>query len=139
MTLRQRPNAWPLAATFAFALLPAFPAMAADPPATTPAPAAPAVPATQRTNGSITAVSATSITVKPRNGDAKTFTINAATKIKIDGKDATAGDLQVGQRVRVNSADGTTATEISNRTRAPKAGGAPPPAAAPATPAPATP
>lgn len=138
MTVRLRASACALAATFAFGLLSALPTLADDPavPAAPAAPAAPAPAAVTRTNGEITDVGATSITIKPRKGDAKTFTINDATKIKIDGKDATAADLKVGQRVRVNSADGTTATEISNRTRAPKAGGqTPPPAAtAPAPP-----
>jgi hypothetical protein len=53
--------------------------------------------------GSITAVSADSITVQP--GDAAkpavTAAITDATKIKVDGKDAKAADLKVGQKVRV--------------------------------------
>ncbi len=140
MTVRLKACACALAATFAFGLLTTLPALADD--TTTPAaPAAPAAAAMTRTTGSITAVSATSITIKPRKGADKTFTISDATKIKIDGKDATAAALQVGQRVRVNSADGTTATEISNRTggkKGGKKGGGQTPATDPA-PVPATP
>lgn len=113
---------WALGLACLFALMMALPAMAAD------------APKVERTNGKITKISADSITVQPRTGDAKTFTINAATQVRIDGKPAAATDLKVDQRVRVNSSDGKTALEIINRVRAPKAG-TPAAPAAPATPA----
>ena len=88
-----------------------------------------------KAHGKITAVSATSITVTPKDGTAQTFTINAATKVSVDKLPATAADLSVGQHGRVFSDDGTTATEIAVSTHKGKKGGAP--AATPETPAPA--
>lgn len=129
MIARLKTRAWALGAAFLFALLVALPVLAAD------------APAVQRTTGKITAVSATSISIQPRTGDAKTFTITAATTVRIDGKAAAIGDLKKDMRVRVNN-DGTNALEISNRVRkpaAPPAAEAPAPPLAPAAPAPATP
>jgi hypothetical protein len=92
-----------------------------------------------KAHGKITDVSATSITVTPKNGTPSTFTINASTKITIDKAPATATDLKVGQRAGVKSDDGTVATAISvmthRKTADPTATPAPAAPAAPATPA----
>lgn len=66
--------------------------------------------------GSITAVDETSITVQP--GDAAkpavTVALNEKTKVKVDGAEAKAGDLKVGQKVRVSlSEDGKTALAVA--------------------------
>lgn len=68
-------------------------------------------------HGKITAVSATSITVTPKDGVAKTFTINDSTKVKIDKEPAKVSDLVVGERAGVRSDDGTIATEINAHTK----------------------
>jgi len=68
-------------------------------------------------NGNITAVSATSITIAPRTGDPKTFTISPDTKIQLNGKDAAATDLTVGTRAQVKSTDGAAADAISAMAR----------------------
>ncbi len=119
MTVQQRPYAWALAAAFLFALMGTLPAQAAD------------AAKVNRTIGNITAVSMVSITIQPERGGATTFVMNDATKVRLDGKPASRGDLKVGQRVRVNY-DGKNALEISNRIRHKKSGDG----QAPATPAP---
>jgi hypothetical protein len=94
-----------MVAMFVMALLVST-AMAADKPAK-------AKPVTVA--GSITAVSADSITVQP--GDAAkpavTAAINEKTKIRVDGKEAKADALKVGQKVTVRlDAEGKTALGI---------------------------
>ena len=111
MTTRQRQMAALFATAFAVLLL-AFPALAAKGGKT---------PNPNNGHGKITAVSATSITVTPKKGDAKTFTITPDTKVTLDDKPATAADLAVGQHAHVKSKDGTTAKKIVSRTH-PKAG-----------------
>ena len=100
---------WLLLATALVALL-AFPALAKG--NKTPNP--------NDGHGKITAVSATSITVTPKKGTAKTFTIAANTKVKLDGQAATAADLAVGQHAKVKSKDGVTARAIKARTHGKK-------------------
>ena len=74
--------------------------------------------------GRITTVSLTSITVQPRNGDPKAFTITAATTITIDGNSATVADLQKARFARVASTDGSKADSIAARTHMRRRGGA---------------
>ena len=74
-------------------------------------------PNTNNGHGKITAVSDTSITVTPKTGAAKTYTIDAATKVELDGQAATAEDLAPGQHAKVKSADGVTARRIKAHTR----------------------
>ena len=63
-------------------------------------------------HGKITAVSATSITVTPKKGPAKTFTIDANTKVSLDDKPATVADLNTTQHAKIKSKDGVTALHI---------------------------
>ena len=53
--------------------------------------------------GTITAVSESSITIKPAKKDAEdlTLTINEETKIKVNGKKATVADIKEGMKVMV--------------------------------------
>ncbi|MBV9849156.1 MAG: hypothetical protein JO250_05650 [Armatimonadetes bacterium] len=74
-------------------------------------------------HGKITAVSATSITVTPKNGTAKTFGITTATKVRLDGQPANVADLAVGEHAQVKSQDGTTARRILARTHVKKGKG----------------
>ena len=76
--------------------------------------------------GRISAVTATSITLRTRRGDTKTYTINSSTTVRKDDQTATAADLAVGQFVHVRSTDGTVATAIDAHT-GPPPGGPPPP------------
>ncbi|MFG1813749.1 DUF5666 domain-containing protein [Kribbella sp. NPDC049174] len=79
--------------------------------------------ATQK--GEVTAVSATSITVKSADGYSRTYTVNADTKVNRDGKIA---DITTGETVRVRAvvSDGTaTATTISDSTDRPERGAKP--------------
>lgn len=64
-------------------------------------------------SGKVTAVSESSITVKPGKKDAEevTVAINEETKIKVNGKPATAKDIQVGMKATVKHND-TAATAI---------------------------
>lgn len=72
-------------------------------------------------HGKVTAVSATSITVTPKTGEAKTYTVSAATTVTLDGKAAKIADVQVGQNAKVTSADGKAATTITAKARVKKA------------------
>ncbi len=70
--------------------------------------------ATQK--GEVTAVSASSITVKSVDGYTKTYTVNSDTKVNRDGKIA---DITTGETIRIRAtvSDGTaTATMISDNT-----------------------
>ncbi len=70
--------------------------------------------ATQK--GEMTAVSASSITVKSVDGYTKTYTVNSDTKVNRDGKIA---DITTGETIRIRAtvSDGTaTATMISDNT-----------------------
>ncbi len=69
------------------------------------------------TRGQITTITASAISIKSRDGVAKSFAITPATKITVDQKPVTATDLKPGQRARVVSADNKTATEVHIRTR----------------------
>jgi hypothetical protein len=74
--------------------------------------------ATQK--GEVTAVSASSITVKSADGYTKTYTVNSDTKVNRDGKIA---DITTGETVRIRAtvADETaTATSISDNTDRPQ-------------------
>jgi hypothetical protein len=111
MTTRQRPH-WTLLATLCAAFLIAGSVMAQGKKAPNP----------NNGRGKITAVSATSITVTPKNGSAKTYTINANTKITLDGQPATATDLTTDQHANIKSADGTVADKIKAHTKKAKGG-----------------
>src|SRR3569833_977837 len=63
-----------------------------------------------RTTGSVTAASATSITVTPNGGSAQTFTVNSSTRISPAGTNLAA--LPSGSTATVASRDGTTATAV---------------------------
>lgn len=69
-----------------------------------------------KVNGTISAVSESSITVKPakKNAEEVTVTINEETKIKINGKSAAASELEVGMKVSVKY-DETAAMMIMAR------------------------
>jgi hypothetical protein len=72
--------------------------------------------------GEVTAVSATSITVKSADGYSRTYTVNADTKVNNSGKIA---DITTGETVRIRAvvSDGTaTATSISDNTARPEGG-----------------
>ncbi len=72
--------------------------------------------------GTITAVSATAMTVKSRDAFTETWTIGADTKIRRERKPATASALKVGDWVRVigpKSGTGAAARRIGARTEAP--------------------
>jgi hypothetical protein len=71
--------------------------------------------------GKVTAVSATSITVQPKNGAAKTYTITGTTVIKLNGKTVQATDLSTKDHAKIKSGDGTTATKITARSHHKKA------------------
>lgn len=77
------------------------------------------------TRGQITAISAESITIRTREGDAKTFTLSPATQLTVDLKPVAAAALKVGQRARIISADNKSATEVHVRTRPPGGRGGP--------------
>lgn len=68
--------------------------------------------------------SAKTVTVEPKGGEAKTFSVSEKTKIKIDGADKTLADLTEGLRVTlVPNKKGDAAQSISGRTAAAKGGG----------------
>lgn len=61
--------------------------------------------------GEVTAVSATSITVKSADGFSKTYAVGADSEIHVDGADAAIGDVEVGDTVGVRATvSGSTAT-----------------------------
>ena len=74
--------------------------------------------------GSIVTADATTLTLKAKAGEEK-FAITADTKIKVNGKDATASDLKSGDRATVTytkAGDQMTATQVvANEKAAPKA------------------
>ena len=113
MTTRQRQTGALFATAFAVLLL-AFPVLAVKGGKT---------PNPNNGHGKVTAISATSITVTPKKGEAKTFTITPATKITLDGQPVTAADDAglMGKHTHVKSKDGTTAKKIVARTH-PKKG-----------------
>jgi hypothetical protein len=51
--------------------------------------------------GDITAVSATSLTMRSADGFTRTYVLDATTKVRIGKATAAAGDLKVGEKVRV--------------------------------------
>ena len=120
MTTRQT-RTWPLLAT-AFALLLTLPALTAR------------ADKAHSGHGKITAVSANSITVTPKDGDAKTFTITDATTITLDDQPVKAADdaSLMGHNAHVKSDDGTTALDIKATTHHKKPAPDAPPAPAPA-------
>lgn len=67
-------------------------------------------------NGTITAVSATSITVASEDGYEQTYGISDATRIRIDRAEATAGDLQVDRPARVVADTSGNALHIGSTT-----------------------
>ena len=83
---------------------------------------APGGPQLLGTRGQITTVSADAITISARDGGAKTFALTTTTKITVDQKPMTAANLKTGQRARIVSADGKSASEIYIRTHAPSGG-----------------
>jgi hypothetical protein len=104
MTTRQRQMGALFATAFAVVLL-AFPALAAKGGKT---------PNPNNGHGKVTAISATSITVTPKKGEAKTFTITPDTTITLDGQAVMAADdaSLMGKHAHVKSKDGTTANKI---------------------------
>jgi hypothetical protein len=73
-----------------------------------------------RSMGSIVSADASSLTLKAKAGEEK-FAINADTKIKVDGKDATASDLKEGQNATVTytkAGDQMTATQVVAKEKA---------------------
>lgn len=62
---------------------------------------------------------------RARDGGAKTFALTTTTKITVDQKPMTAADLKAGQRTRITSADGKSASGIYIRTHPPSGGGYP--------------
>ncbi len=61
--------------------------------------------------GDVTAVSATSITVKSADGFSKTYAVSADSEIHVDGADAAIGDVKVGDTVGLRATvSGSTAT-----------------------------
>jgi len=55
-------------------------------------------PTTAAIEGSVTAVSATSITIAPEHGNPVTLTVDSSTSITVHGHAATAADIKVGDR-----------------------------------------
>jgi hypothetical protein len=77
--------------------------------------------------GTISAVSATAMTVRSRDGFTETWTITGETKIRKERKPAQPSALKVGDWVRVfgpESGSGATARRIAARTEAPADPGA---------------
>jgi hypothetical protein len=60
------------------------------------------------------------ITVGRTKGDPQTFTLNAFTRVIVDGKQATLEQVQVGMRADVTSNDGKTASRVVADTYTPK-------------------
>lgn len=69
-------------------------------------------------NGQITAVSATSITVRSEDGYSRTYTINADTKIRVDRAGADAGALAVDRPARLVADSAGVALRIGSTTAA---------------------
>lgn len=86
---------------------------------------APGGPQMLGTRGQITTVSADATTISARDGGAKTFALTTTTKITVDQKPMTAADPKAGQRARITSADGKSASEIYIRTHPLSGGGYP--------------
>ena len=100
---------WTVFATTLVALMLAFAALAANGVKT---------PNPNNGHGKITALSANSITVTPKKtGIAKTYTITARTKVKIDGVASITSALVLGPRAHIKSKDGTTARMINVNTK----------------------
>ncbi len=71
---------------------------------------------TNSVSGSVTAVSATSITVKATGGEVVTYAITSSTKVTHnDGTAATVNDIKVGDTVHVRQAAGQTGEAQSIR------------------------
>ncbi|MCY2931512.1 MAG: DUF5666 domain-containing protein [Planctomycetota bacterium] len=92
-----------------------------------PKPTAPAAGPTPNVGGAITAIGADSITLQPKDGQAVTVSVNAATVYKVNGKAATLGDvkagmdLKVGMRAYAFVKEGQPASEIRAYTPKPPA------------------
>ena len=126
--LLRKTNPWSLLSVLLLALSLAVPALAQDggPP--------PPNPGGKGGVGRITAISASSITVTNREGDAKTFTLTSTTPITLDGKPLTADGLTTGQFAEVSSTDGINAASIRAHSHRPPPhgqGGPPPDGAGP--------
>ena len=70
--------------------------------------------------GTVSAVSATSITVQSKDGYSATYVVDAKTKVRQAKEQATMGDVKTGDKVRVVGVkDGSTvtATRIADRTK----------------------
>jgi hypothetical protein len=109
-----------MAGTFAFAQ-----ATPTKQTATKKAPkAAAAAPKAMKAMGSVVSADASTLTLKAKASEEK-FALGADTKIKVDGKDATAADLAAGQTATVTytkSGDTMTATQVVAKAKAaPKA------------------
>ena len=63
--------------------------------------------------GVITAVDATSVTVKSTDGYSATYTLDPATKVHKDKKAATAGDVAVNDRVRLEATKTATSDTVT--------------------------
>ena len=119
MSLRKT-QLWGLLSTLLLALLLVIPALAQGGPP-------PPNPGGKGGVGKITAVSASSITVTNREGDAKTFAISSSTTITLDGKTVTADGLTTGNFAEVASTDGTNATNVRAHSHPPPPPGQGPP------------
>ncbi len=79
---------------------------------------------TMRAIGSIVSADASTVTVKTKAGEEK-FALTSDTKIKLDGKDATAAELAAGQSATVSftkAGETMNATQVVAKTKAaPKA------------------
>jgi Cu/Ag efflux protein CusF len=73
-----------------------------------------ATPKTEHVMGTISKVDASSnsLTLKSDDDKERSFTVDSAAKITLDGKSATLADLKAGQKVTVN-ADTNNASSIS--------------------------
>jgi hypothetical protein len=54
-----------------------------------------------QTNGTLSAKTSTSVTVKASNGISATYSVSTSTQIERDGKSATIDDLKVGDKISV--------------------------------------
>ncbi len=64
-------------------------------------------------SGTISAVSASSLTLTPRSGGSVTFALTAFTTVTSGGTASSVSALAVGQSVKVTSTDGTTAATVA--------------------------
>ncbi len=62
-----------------------------------------------RTFGTVSAISATSITAQTRSGNSKTFSIDSSTVISDNGQTITAGNIQTGDTVFITTSSTTSA------------------------------